>query len=367
MKIITEIKSKNFWSWGPLLFTGFYLLPTIFNFSQLSALNIGVTLGFYVAFIALYIRAVDKSLGQVTELFVAMLIICVVASFFTTGTSTLFGFTAYIAGFSFVKLPRVIAIVSVFLGVVVSAYVAGINNPEYFLAGSIILSIALFSFGAAAKKEYIHKMREQESAKQLEQLAAIAERERIARDLHDILGHSLSSIALKSELASKLNHAQRYTQANDEIDQVAELARALLSDVRNAVSDLKQLNINSQLDKFVQRLQEQDFSVELQASINNLPAQVEGIAILIIKEVVTNLLRHSVSKRCAIVILQDHHQLTIDVMNHDSCEVIKSGNGLNGIKERVTQLAGTVNIEGGQCFRIKVVLPLTTRMEKLHD
>jgi len=358
MKISTKIKSKNFWSWGPLLFTGFYLLPTIFNFSQLSALSISATLGLYIVFVALYIKAVGKSVGQVTELFVAMLIVCVSASFFTTGTSTLLGFTAYIAGFSFIKLPRVTAIISVFISIGLSAYITGIHNAEYFLAGSLILSVALFGFGAAARKEYIHKMREHQSAQQLEQLAAIAERERIARDLHDILGHSLSSIALKSELASKLSHAERYAQANSEIVQVAELARQLLSDVRNAVSNLKELNMLAELEQLKQRLQEQRFEVEFIVDIHELPAKIEGIASLIIKEAVTNLLRHSSSKRCKIKIVQTQRQLVVDVLNYDKCEKVTFGNGLTGIKERVEQLNGFVNIKTGQNFNLNVQLPL---------
>lgn len=365
MEIITKIKSKNFWSWGPLLFTGFYLLPTIFNFSQLSVLNISATLGFYVVFVVLYIKAVGKDLGQVTELFVAMVIICVSASFFTTGTSTLFGFTAYIAGFSFIKLPRIIAILTVFISVSLSAYITDTHNAEYFLAGSLILSVALFSFGAAARKEHIHKMRERQSAQQLEQLAAIAERERIARDLHDILGHSLSSIALKSELASKLNQAERYTQANSEIDQVAELARQLLSDVRNAVSDLKQLNIHSQLNALHQRLLEHGFDVMFKADVDKLPASVEGVANLIIKEAVTNLMRHCASKQCEIDVEQTTEQLNILIINPDACDKLAMGNGLNGIKERAEQLGGSAHIQIGQSFKLNVSLPLLPQVGAL--
>ncbi len=365
MKIITKIKLKPFWSWGPLLFTGFYLLPTIFNFSQLSALNISATLGLYIVFVALYIKAVGKSVGQVTELFMAMLIVCVSASFFTTGTSTLLGFTAYIAGFSFVKLPRIIAIISVFISIGISAYITGIHNAEYFLAGSLILSVALFGFGAAARKEHIHKMREHQSAQQLEQLAAIAERERIARDLHDILGHSLSSIALKSELASKLNHAERYAQANSEIDQVAELARQLLSDVRSAVSDLKQLNIHNQLDALHQRLLEHGFTVKLKVEVDRLPPTVEGVANLIIKEAVTNLMRHSRSKRCDIHVEQTQQQLFINISNQDDCSNITLGNGLTGIKERAAQLGGTADLKIGQSFGLKVKLPLLQPVQEL--
>ncbi|WP_404342575.1 sensor histidine kinase [Pseudoalteromonas mariniglutinosa] len=362
---LSEKNIKRFWRWGPLLFTSFYLLPTMFNFQQLSWLTITLILVFYVVFIVLYIKAVSKNQQTMAALLTAMLAVCISASFFTSGTSTLFGFTAYIAGFCFSKVSRVIAGLSVVISIVFSAYFTDINNPQYFLGGSLILCIALFSFGVAAHKERIYKMREQENAKQLEQLAAIAERERIARDLHDILGHSLSSIALKAELASKLNHAERYSHANSEIEQVAELARQLLSDVRTAVSDLKELNIHSQLEQLQQRLKEQGFAIEFNARITKLPAKVEGFASLIIKEAVTNLLRHSTSKHCDINLWQSDEQLEIKVVNYDHCEKIHIGNGLNGIKERAAQLGGNVDISIGKCFSLHVMLPFTVAPEEV--
>ncbi|WP_064436030.1 sensor histidine kinase [Pseudoalteromonas neustonica] len=358
-----QSRIKQFWNWGPLLFTGFYLLPTFFNFEQLSVLNITATLLFYCAFIVLYIKAINCANTNVTALFIAMLTACVGASFFTSGTSTLFGFTAYIAGFCFTKTSRLAAGLSVIVGVICSAYIIDLHGPEYFLGVAIILSVALFTFGFAGQKERTYKQREQESAKQLEQLAAIAERERIARDLHDILGHSLSSIALKAELASKLNQAQRYPQANSEIEQVAELARQLLSDVRSAVSDLKQLNISNQVATLMERLKEQGFDVDLHIDINKLPVKVEGIASLIIKEAVTNLLRHSKNKRCAIYIKQSEEQLEINIVNYDLCEKVNKGNGLNGIKERASQLGGLINIETGECFSLNIILPLVREYE----
>lgn len=85
---------------------------------------------------------------------------------------------------------------------------------------------------------------------------------------------------------------------------MADLARQLLSDVRSAVSDLKQLNLVSQVAQLKQRLIEQGFNVSFNVVLNALPAKVEGIAGLVIKEAVTNLLRHSNTKNCEINIEQ---------------------------------------------------------------
>ena len=127
-KLTPKTKAKSFWSWGHLLFSVFYLLPTIFNFSHLSTLNISATLGFYITFITLYIQAVNKKQGEVTKLFIAMLLVCIFASFLTTGSSTLFGFSAFIAGFSFAKLSRAMSVTGVFIGVVFSTYITDIDR-----------------------------------------------------------------------------------------------------------------------------------------------------------------------------------------------------------------------------------------------
>ena len=357
----SQQSDKGFWKYGHLIFTGFYLLPLIINFSSFTVNQIVMSLAFYIAFILLYIKAINCKSAGVTKLFVAMLLICFCATFYTTGTPTLFGFVAYIAGYSYSSRQRIYAAIAIIFTVLLSTYIGDIGKVQYFLGVALILCATLFSYGIAAKRESLYKKREQESANQLEQLAAIAERERIARDLHDILGHSLSSIALKAELANKLNQGERYAQANNEIAQVADLARQLLSDVRNAVSDLKQLNLVSQIAQLEQRLIEQGFSVKVNANLSTLPAKVEGFAGLIIKEAVTNLLRHSSTKNCAINIDQTVQQLLITVIDYAPCNTLKAGNGLNGITERAEQLKGSAKFTCGDTFTLNVMLPITDK------
>ncbi len=350
---------KTFWKYGHLIFTGFYLLPLIINFDQFTKSQMSLCLAFYIAFIILYIKAINCDNTKITPLFLALLAICFSATFFTSGTPTLYGFVAYVAGYSYTQKQRFYAALAIIVALFASSYLSDIGKLQYFLAVALILCAALFSYGIAAKREREHKKREQESAKQLEQLAAIAERERIARDLHDILGHSLSSIALKAELANKLNQGERYAQANNEIAQVADLARQLLSDVRNAVSDLKQLDLNSQITQLKQTLKEQGFNIKFNVDLATLPAKVESIASLIIKESVTNLLRHSSTKIGSINIEQTKRQLLIAVIDNAPCTTLKAGNGLDGIKERAEQLNGSAIFTCGDTFTLNVVLPLS--------
>jgi two-component system sensor histidine kinase DesK len=80
-------------------------------------------------------------------------------------------------------------------------------------------------------------------------LSAIAERERIGRDLHDVAGHALSSISLKAQLADKLISKDKIEDAHREVKALAQLSQALLSDIRQAVSDIKQLSLSDEIAK----------------------------------------------------------------------------------------------------------------------
>lgn len=306
----------SFWNWGPLLFSGFYLLPSIFQIESTDFMQMFAIVLLYFIFIYLYVKATQRGTEQVWLQLMSLILVCVIASYLTVGSTTLFGFVAYIVGYNFSSRARIFAISILLLALLSSSQIINENYAEYFLSGSLILLVALFSYGIAGRNEFFHKRREEQNSKQLEQFAAIAERERIARDLHDVLGHSLSSIALKAELASKFSQANRQAQAGSEIFQVAELARELLSDVRKVVTDLKELDIDTQINRLIVRLEESGFKVIHNIKIVDLPAKLEGVANLIIKEAVTNILRHSSSKYCEISILQTLDSVDIKMKNN---------------------------------------------------
>src|SRR5690606_29364533 len=104
----------------------------------------------------------------------------------------------------------------------------------HYLIPGIVPMIGLTFFGIIYRDAMIYAEKERKSQAQLEQLAKVAERERIARDLHDVLGHTLSSIALKSQLAEKLGNINDMDGALKEIKEVSQIASTALFDVRQA-------------------------------------------------------------------------------------------------------------------------------------
>ena len=117
----------------------------------------------------------------------------------------------------------------------------------------------------------------------------------------------------------------------------------------------------SQIAQLKQTLIAQGFNIKFNVNLATLPVKVEGIASLIIKESVTNLLRHSSNKNAEINIEQTQHQLHISVVDNAPCSTLNAGNGLNGIKERAEQLNGHATFTCGEKFTLNVMLPISAK------
>ncbi|MDV6373775.1 sensor histidine kinase [Deinococcus arenicola] len=177
-----------------------------------------------------------------------------------------------------------------------------------------------------------------------EKLAADAERERIARDLHDILGHTLSVIVLKSELASKL--AERDPRrAAQEIREVEQISREALQEVRSAVRGYQGSGLGAELARAKVALDAAGVKLNVSA-LPALPPQTEASAALLLREAVTNIVRHARAREVWISLAPtpDGHRLTIrdDGVGGLNAE----GSGLTGMRERLRAIGGTLERRG---------------------
>ena len=343
------VEGKSYWVWGPLAFSSFYFLPLIFSFERFTLFKLIAMFMLYCVFIVCYVKAVNAK-GE--KAFAPVLTIVALATFgayITPGTQALFGFACYFCGFNFRQQKGLQGLIGVLLGIALSAYLFNLMDL-YYIVPALITSIGLYFMGRAERRERQHRLSEQQSQQQIEQLAMVAERERIARDLHDLAGHSLSSIALKAELAEKLISNDQVTLAQNEIQQVATLSRELLSDIRQAVSDIKQLSLSDEIAKDKALLEENGFNVTTNIDSSaevRLSAKQESQLALIIKELTTNTLRYS--KGNAVSLGLEAIGKTVKMTYKDNGVVenstpLKEGNGLMGIRERAASLRADVDI-----------------------
>jgi len=343
---------KPYWVWGPLAFSLFYFLPLFFNFSYFWPTKFVLVVLIYGLFVTCYSIACNAPGEKAFIPVFSIILLATFGTFITPGTQALFGFAAYFLGFNF-SLNKGFGWLCFSLSCLFST--AYVNNfiDVYFLAPAIIVSIGLFFLGLAERKDRIYRTKEEKSQQQIEQLATIAERERIARDLHDLVGHSLSSIALNADLAQKLINANKVDDAKHYINEVANLSRGTLSEVRHAVSGLKQINIDSQIAKLTKELSNQHFAVEVTNKLGKLPPKVESNLLLMLTELVTNILRHSQGDR-VVINLNMNGSVKLSVFDNGHCDSKPLGNGLNGIKERCQEIGAEMLIDQSDGFLVQI-------------
>jgi two-component system, NarL family, sensor histidine kinase DesK len=197
------------------------------------------------------------------------------------------------------------------------------------------------------------------STEEIMRLATLAERERIGRDLHDLLGHTLSVVALKSELARKLIDRD-LNAARNEISEVERVARDALSQVRNAVSGIRTTALSAELLAATALLEAQGLKVKCETEHVKLPHDRETALALSLREAATNIRRHSGASGVTIRVRNESTAVVVEVADDGRGGKIVPGNGLNGMRERLDTVGGTLSLmpneNGGTLLRASVPL-----------
>jgi two-component system sensor histidine kinase DesK len=197
------------------------------------------------------------------------------------------------------------------------------------------------------------------SMDEVRRLAASAERERIGRDLHDLLGHTLSMVALKSELAGRLIDRDPRA-ARREMADVERVAREALSQVRSAVSGIRAAALAAELASARLLLEAAGVQMEYWSDSRELPADVETCLALALREAVTNIQRHARANRVEVTVIGGTERVVMRIRDDGRGGVNERGNGLNGMRERIVARGGELWIESprGQGTAIEIRLPL---------
>ena len=147
---------------------------------------------------------------------------------------------------------------------------------------------------------------------EIEHLAKVAERERIARDLHDVLGHTLSVIILKSELAGKLMDRDPQ-RAGNEIREVEQISRQALSEVRDAIRGYRSQGLAAELAQAKSTLETAGVAVKCEAASVEMPALQESVLSMAVREAVTNVVRHAQARNCRLRLAQQNGSCHLEI------------------------------------------------------
>lgn len=195
---------------------------------------------------------------------------------------------------------------------------------------------------------------------ELAQTAVTEERERFARDLHDLLGHSLSVIALKAELAGRLL-PDRVDEAHSHVRELEGVARDALREVREAVSGYRRPELAAELEGARMALEAAGITLDVGLPDAELPTEVEAVLAWTVREGTTNVIRHSGARTCRIVAAAAGDVASVAIEDDGTSDCPQDeGNGLAGLRERASALDGRV-LAGprtdGPGFRLQVTVP----------
>ena len=312
------------------------------------------------AFVALFLFGVlrgrqiriggsDLTIAQ-RAVVVGGLLVCVAGMVPAAGDTALTGVTfAAAMGAMFLPVKQAaVTVLGLFLGTeLLLRVVPGWHDQSYGL------SVLLAGFAAGAFRTALERnaalLRAQ---RELADLAIEEERSRIARDLHDILGHSLTVITVKAELAQRLLDVDT-ARARHELGDLEQLSRDALADVRATALGVRGVSLAGEIATARTALESAGIEACLPTTVDAVASRWREVFAWTIREGVTNVIRHSGADHCRVEMTAEHLVVSDDGVGIDAGEVerIFSGQGLGGLRQRVERAGARLSTSPGESGR----------------
>ncbi len=345
---------QSLFALGSLLYLGFLFIPLLVpNIARPHWLV--ATLVSLLIFLPLYI-AVWRLHGlwrDVATISIALLGFALLPYNLSSNTYVIFAAAVLGAAFPLRRaVPAVIIILSAF-----AVWHLRLQLPLVMAVMTCLLAIAVFignAIGAAyARTDVALKL----SQDDVRQLARVAERERIGRDLHDLLGHTLSVIVLKAELANRLYEQDR-DAARREIADVERIARETLGQVRRAVTGIRAAGLRAELISARLGLDAVGVDLAFEGEVENLAPEIETVLALVLREAVTNIVRHAGATQAQVSLTRSSADICLRIGDDGHGGKLIAGTGLSGMRERVEAVGGQLSWFGdAKGTRIEARLP----------
>jgi two-component system, NarL family, sensor histidine kinase DesK len=353
MRLMPKNNTMGWAAYALLGYLGFFLIDPIMNHSGLITWA-WTALGM-VLFLTMYFSLYWVCGWKLTAISLGVAALGMAYLPFNSGASCFFIYAASFLAFeekastSFKYIAGIAVVLAVELYLLHAPYVGWFVDVGLLLIIGT-LNVYFSQHGRAQKK----LLRAQE---EIEHLAKMAERERIARDLHDVLGHTLSIIVLKSELASKLAEVDP-ARAKAEMADVEQTARTALAEVRQAIGGYRSNGLVAELAQARATLETAGVTVECDQTPVTLPATQESVLALAVREAVTNVVRHAHAGRCRLELRAGDGVCRLSIQDDGLGGFQPEGNGLTGMRQRVEALGGTLRRETQGGTRLHITLPL---------
>ncbi len=352
------LPNKSEQGWAPfvwLCYFVFFLLDPVLNHAGLKQWMF-TALG-TIAFLLLYFRFFWVGSCRGKLLVIAGLVLLGVAySPYNQGATTFFIFASAFIPFTVeTESSAILLLLGVAAIGVLDWKLFHLNNWFLFYGCGLSLTIGGSNVFFAERDRSMTKLRLANT--EIEHLAKVAERERIARDLHDVLGHTLSVIILKSELAGKLIDRDP-ARARAEIADVEQTSREALSEVRKTIRGYHEHSLETEIKNARATLETAGLLVQADSADLSLTPAQESVVAMVVREAVTNVVRHANARNCRLQLAPRDGNCLLEIEDDGRGGVMEEGNGLRGMRERIESLGGTVQRESVNGTKLTIQFPL---------
>ncbi|HEX2864598.1 MAG TPA: sensor histidine kinase [Deinococcales bacterium] len=267
-------------------------------------------------------------------------------------------FLVYAAAFAGYQSRRWVTVATVLVA-------AAATLALHFMAGldwASVITVSFLALAVGVGNTYLlgwrsATVRLQETQLEVARVARVAERERIGRDLHDLLGHTLSVIVLKSELAAKLATANP-ERAAQEMRDVERIGREALTEVRQTVRGYRSSGLQAELAGAVTALEAAGVQLNLDLHTGPMDPEAEQALALVLREAITNVIRHARARACGIGLEVTPETATLTVTDDGGAPpALVEGNGLRNMRRRVTDLGGDFDLRTGRGLSLTARVP----------
>ncbi|MBQ4901492.1 sensor histidine kinase [Paenibacillus sp. Marseille-P2973] len=358
-----------------------YIALPIFNIRNETGLKLILGYAMIALFVVTY-RQLYMVSGKAFSLWLAlqMAIIVVLCMFYNPFNLYMGFFTANFIGWYTDHRKFNIAMIAFALVELVPLSLAvasiSLNDFVFTLPFFAIMLASPFGIRSMVRRQNLEKELDLAN-QQIKELVKREERMRIARDLHDTLGHTLSLITLKSQLVEKLV-LKDPERAQTEAGEIQRTSRAALRQVRELVSDMRAVSVAEGLAEAGEILRAADISLDIEgdAALESVSDLTQNILSLCIKEAVTNIVKHSEASRCFITISTTDAVVKVSVEDNGNvletgdtiaaAAKVDPGNGLKGMAERLSLIDGSLSLSSGEKngLRLLVTVPLIVKEQK---
>ncbi len=341
--------------WVALLYAAYFFVVPAYRHSFAVWMEFAA---FYAAFVILYFLVAELTGRRQTAAFVLFFFLVFLYYPFNQQAYVIFVYPFAVLCLFLSRLRTLFLVLAALMAGVV-AETQSLGRPfattESVLFYCVIFGLSNFAFAQQARTNSLLERANFE----IERLSQEAERERIARDLHDVLGHTLTVITVKLDLARRLL-SRDLDRARNEIVEAEQTARNALAEVREAVSGYRAEGLDAEIGRARRSLLSADVKLTADlAPVNLSSSQVNALCIAL-REAVTNIVRHAHATVCHVTLLEKDRTIRFTIEDNGLGGPIREGNGLRGMRERLQSIAGVMKLaaaaNGGTS--LEITLPL---------